>query len=162
MSQSKEKVLTRSCSIILSPTSRVSLDHLLFFFFFDLTIVVVRSAWKPFAAFDFHLLVSLTSLTNIIQWTLLSFSVNTRHRKRREERSNIDETSSFVFREGIHLKDVLTDDNYSNEPMIEIVRDEEREEKHSRLNRHQSTPSGSKLVEFKDWRGKITQPALPE
>lgn len=73
--------------------------------------------------------------------------------------------SPWVFSESIRLKDVLTDDNYANEKMIEIIDQSSTDEKPSRLTRHtlkSSTPSPTKMIEFKDWRGKISHPNLPE
>ncbi|CAF0908045.1 unnamed protein product [Didymodactylos carnosus] len=67
--------------------------------------------------------------------------------------------------ESIRLKDLLTDENYSAEQMIEMIDDEETEEKVPRAHRHPakgSTPSPTKTNnKLKDWRGKISQPNLP-
>jgi hypothetical protein len=49
--------------------------------------------------------------------------------------------------------------------MIEIVDDELQDEKTSKLNRNQTKSertSPTKTFEFKDWRGKISHPNLPE
>jgi hypothetical protein len=49
--------------------------------------------------------------------------------------------------------------------MIEIVGSEYMDNKSSRASRTRlksTTPIQPKLTEFKDWRGKITQPNLPE
>ncbi|CAF5188726.1 unnamed protein product, partial [Rotaria sp. Silwood1] len=66
----------------------------------------------------------------------------------------------------IRLSDILTDDNYSNAPMIEIVGGDLIDDKGSRISRthlkSSTTTTTSKINEFKDWRGKITQPNLPE
>ncbi|CAF1125311.1 unnamed protein product [Rotaria sp. Silwood1] len=66
----------------------------------------------------------------------------------------------------IRLSDILTDDNYSNAPMIEIVGGDLIDDKGSRISRthlkSSTTTTTSKINEFKDWRGKITQPNLPD
>jgi len=61
------------------------------------------------------------------------------------------------------LSDILIDDNYSNTPMIEFIDTQSNDETTSKIHRKhlRSTPS-TKINEFKDWRGKITQPNLPE
>jgi hypothetical protein len=49
--------------------------------------------------------------------------------------------------------------------MIEIVSGDEIDDKSARGNRNHlksTTPTISKTNEFKDWRGKISQPNLPE
>jgi len=49
--------------------------------------------------------------------------------------------------------------------MIEIVDNDIFDDKTTRINKNQlksTTPTTSKINEFKDWRGKITQPNLPE
>ncbi|CAF1265184.1 unnamed protein product [Rotaria sordida] len=65
----------------------------------------------------------------------------------------------------IRLNDILTDDNYSNAPMIEIVNNDIIDDKSSRISRthlKSSTTTPSKINEFKDWRGKISQANLPD
>ncbi|CAF4316639.1 unnamed protein product [Rotaria sp. Silwood2] len=67
----------------------------------------------------------------------------------------------------IRLNDILTDDNYSNAPMIEIVSSDLMDDKGSRVSRTHLKSSTtitttSKINEFKDWRGKISQPNLPD
>lgn len=87
-------------------------------------------------------------------------------RRRTEERR--EETRRAILarsRDPIRLRDVLTNDNYSNEQMIEIVDDELQDEKASKFNRNATKSertSPTKTFEFKDWRGKISQPTLPE
>lgn len=49
--------------------------------------------------------------------------------------------------------------------MIEIMSDDINEEKLTKIHRTQLKSQNSsplKTIEFKDWRGKITQPNLPE
>jgi hypothetical protein len=49
--------------------------------------------------------------------------------------------------------------------MIEIVSSDAFDDKSLRTNRahlKSTTPTTSKMNEFKDWRGKISQPNLPE
>jgi hypothetical protein len=48
--------------------------------------------------------------------------------------------------------------------MIEIVGSDFIDDKSSRASRTRlkSTTPSSKIMEFKDWRGKISQPSLPE
>ncbi len=63
----------------------------------------------------------------------------------------------------VRLSDVLTDDNYSSEPMIEIVSSDALDDKASRTSRtHLKSSTPTKVNEFKDWRGKISQPNLPK
>lgn len=60
------------------------------------------------------------------------------------------------------MSDVLTDDNFSSEQMIEVVGDDIIDDKMTRTSRTHLKSTTPKLNEFKDWRGKITQPNLPE
>lgn len=71
------------------------------------------------------------------------------------------------------MSDVLKDDNFSNAPMIEIVGNDIMDDKASRISRSHpkssattttatTTTKTSKINEFKDWRGKISQANLPE
>jgi hypothetical protein len=67
--------------------------------------------------------------------------------------------------DAVRLQDVLTDDNYSSQPMIELIGKQLADERAARANRSYSTattPSPSKLPDYKDWRGKITHGNLPE
>lgn len=61
------------------------------------------------------------------------------------------------------MSDVLTDDGYSNTPMIEFVDKDSNDEKTSKTHRkHPRSTTSTKINDFKDWRGKISQPNLPE
>ncbi|CAF3281523.1 unnamed protein product [Rotaria socialis] len=66
----------------------------------------------------------------------------------------------------IRLSDILTDDNFSNAPMIEIVTNDVVDDKASRASRthlkSSTTTVTTKINEFKDWRGKISQANLPD
>ena len=49
--------------------------------------------------------------------------------------------------------------------MIEIVGGDSTDDQSSRASRTRlksTTPNATKVTEFKDWRGKISQPNLPE
>jgi hypothetical protein len=57
------------------------------------------------------------------------------------------------------------DDNFSKEAMIEFVDNNGQDDRASRSSRSHSKSAasvGSKIVELKDWRGKITQGNLPK
>lgn len=63
------------------------------------------------------------------------------------------------------MNDILHDDNFCSEPMIEVVGGGAIDDKSSRASRTRlksTTPNTNKINEFKDWRGKISQPNLPE
>jgi hypothetical protein len=65
----------------------------------------------------------------------------------------------------IRLNDVLTDDNFSKEPMIEFVDNSNPDDRLSRASRthpKSAASTASKIVELKDWRGKISQATLPK
>ncbi|CAF1265204.1 unnamed protein product [Adineta ricciae] len=70
-----------------------------------------------------------------------------------------------VNNDRIHLCDVLADDNYSREAMVEFVDQNVLDERTSRASRNHpksATSTQSKIIELKDWRGKITQGNLPD
>ncbi|CAF4062842.1 unnamed protein product [Adineta steineri] len=71
----------------------------------------------------------------------------------------------------VRLSDILMDDNFSKEEMIQIVENNNNnnvDDRASRTSRvhpksaKSATSTGSKLIELKDWRGKITQGNLPD
>ncbi|CAF0847000.1 unnamed protein product [Adineta steineri] len=68
----------------------------------------------------------------------------------------------------VRLSDILMDDNFSKEEMIQVVENnnnnnvDDRASRTSRVHPKSATSTGSKIIELKDWRGKITQGNLPD
>ncbi|CAF3807600.1 unnamed protein product [Adineta steineri] len=71
----------------------------------------------------------------------------------------------------VRLSDILMDDNFSKEEMIQVVENNNNnnvDDRASRTSRvhpksaKSATSTGSKIIELKDWRGKITQGNLPD
>lgn len=69
--------------------------------------------------------------------------------------------TSISLSETIRLRDVLVDDNYSNEQIIELIDDQQ--ENHKKTRKAQRTVSSQgQIVQLKDWRGQISNANLPE
>ncbi|UJR29408.1 hypothetical protein I4U23_010620 [Adineta vaga] len=70
-----------------------------------------------------------------------------------------------IVHDRVHLNDILNDDNYSKETIVEFVDHDAIDERISRASRNHpksATSTQSKIIELKDWRGKITQGSLPD